>query len=83
MIGLFLSFSTHLFYRVGGWIVKLSSPLEEDWEGQVVEKDEKRNSQVFFILNRAEEKLFNFWMEGLQPPFLFSVGEVDGCISSW
>ena len=40
------------------------------------------NSQVFLILDIAVEKLFDFGVEGGEPLFLLSVGEVDTHVGS-
>lgn len=37
---------------------------------------------MFFVLNRAVEKLLNFWMERGQPTFLLRVGKVYALIST-
>ena len=38
---------------------------------------ERKNSQMFFILHRREQKLFNIRMKFCQPHFLLCVGEID------
>lgn len=42
-----------------------------------------KNSHVFLILSIAEEKLFDFGVEGGEPLFLLGVREVDAHVSSW